>query len=149
MNKLVDQINRDLKNAMLSGDSQLVSVLKGMKNAIQYAEVDTGSKLSEEQIIKVLQKEAKKRVDAQKIYADAGDAKRAENEDYEKKIISNYLPEPLSREKVAELVDNAISEQVDVKLQDIGRIIAAVRQKSEGRADGSLIAQLVKEKLNK
>lgn len=143
------QLESDLKQAMLSRDEHRVSTLKGMKSALQYASVElgVGQELSEEQTVKVLQKESKKRTDAADIYAKAGDSVRAEKENAEKQIIDGYLPELMSEEEVSKLVDEIVAGQV-VTQQSMGKIIGEVRSKSGGLADGSLIAKLVKEKID-
>lgn len=151
MGDLSEQLNADLKKAMLSGDKELVSVLRGLKSSIQYAKVELGAdgELSEQDIQKVLQKESKKRADAMELYKKADDKQRADKEKYEKEIIDGYLPELLSEDEVSKLVDEVISEQEEVTPQIIGKVIGEVRQKSGGLADGALIARLVKERLNR
>lgn len=148
MSDLTTKLDADLKSAMLGGDKKLTSVLRGLKSALQYARVETGAELSEAEIIKVLQRESKKRAEAVKIYREAKEAERTRNEEYEKEIIDSYLPELLSEEQVVKLVDSAIDDQGELTRQNMGKIIAEVRQRSDGRADGSLIARLVKERLD-
>ena len=128
---------------------ELVSVLKGVKNSIQYAKVDkgVGSELSEEALMLILQKESKKRSDAITIYEQAGDSQRAGAEEYEKGVIDGYLPEPLGQEEIEKLAEDTIGELGASGPQDMGRVIGSIREKSEGRADGSTVAKIVKEKL--
>jgi uncharacterized protein YqeY len=149
MSELIDELERDLKSAMLAGDKKLVSVLKGIKNAIQYAKVEkgAGSELSGETLMQILQKESKKRADAIEIYEQAGDSQRAEAEEYEKKVIDGYLPEPLEEEEIKNLAEQSIRELQASGPKDMGKVIASVREKSKGRADGSIVAKIVKEKL--
>jgi uncharacterized protein len=151
MSKITDQLEADLKQAMIARDKELVSTLKGLKSSLQYATVDLGPgvELSEDQAMKILQKESKKRSDAADIYIKAGDSERTQKEQYEKKIIDAYLPELLSRDEVMKLVEEAVAENGGATQQNMGKIIAGVREKSGGLAEGSLIAQLVKEKINK
>lgn len=148
MGKLSDKLNTDLKQAMLSGDKMLVSTIKSLKSAIQYAQVAPGSgrELSEEDIQNVLKKESKKRADAIRFYEQAKDSARAEGEKSEKKIIDSYLPEPLSREQIAKMVDDVMAGQED---QNMGKIIGEVKKISNGQAEGSLIAEIVKERLSR
>lgn len=147
MSNLTDKIEADLKQAMIAGDKKLVSVLRGAKSALQYARVDAGSELSEETVVKVLQKESKKRADAISLYEKAGDNERADNEKYEKEVIDKYLPEQLSKEEITKLVDEVINTIGTVGQKDMGRIINEVRQKSNGQADGAMIAAIAKERL--
>lgn len=149
MSQLIDKLDSNLKQAMLKGDKQLVSTLRGLKSAIQYAKVDSTSntELSEEEIIRVLQKESKKRADAVDLYSKAGETERAQKEENEKKIIDEYLPEPLSTEEINKLVDEAETQFGSIEKANMGQVIGYVREKSAGRAEGSMIAILVKERL--
>lgn len=145
-----DQINRDLKEAMLSRDSRMVETLRGIKSALQYASVASGpqSDQTEEQILAVLKKESKKRNDAAELYEKAGDQDRQQKELFEKEVIQKYLPEEMSETAVAELVDRAISDIGEVDQKNMGQVIGKVKQMSGGQADGSLIAKIVKERLS-
>lgn len=149
MGKLADQLNADLKKAMLAGDKDRVSVIRGMKSALQYAQVEggAGNVLSDEQEVKVLQKESKKRMDSVDIYQKANDKERADKEKWEKEVIDGYLPELLGDEEVAKLVDEVIATQGKVTPKNMGSIISEVRQRSDGLAEGSVIARLVKERM--
>lgn len=144
-----EQINQDLKTAMLAGEKTLVTTLRGLKAAILNAEVaaqarDTG--LPEEQVVSLLQKEAKKRQESADLFGQGGNTDKQAAELAEKVVIEKYLPEQLSEEQVSQLVDEAVAE-VGSDKQKMGQAIGLVRQRSGGNADGALIARLVKEKL--
>jgi uncharacterized protein YqeY len=145
-----EKIEQDLKKAMLAGDKKTVEVLKGIKSALQYEAV-SGSvndrNLSDEQVQKVLAREAKKRLETAEIYKKAGENERAEVELAERKIIQKYLPEQLSEEEVIKIVDEEVSKVEGASPSDMGRIIGAVRGRVGASSDGALIARLVKEKL--
>jgi hypothetical protein len=151
MSKLYDKINDDLKQAMIGKDHKRVSVLKMLKSAILYSVIDSGARdqISDEQVVVILQKESKKRREAYELYAKAGDKHREEEEKYEKETIDQYLPEMLSEDQVAELVDKAIERLETVNPQMLGKIIAEVKSESKGLAEGSLIARLTKERISK
>lgn len=145
-----DQLDKDLKAAMLSGDKQRTEVLKGLKNALQYEAVAQNSaerRLSDEQISKVLAREAKKRQEAASIYQKAGESERTRTELAEKTIIENYLPERLDNAAIAELVKAEIAVAKAPTMADMGKIIGAVKAKAGSAADGATIARLVKENL--
>jgi uncharacterized protein YqeY len=147
---LKQQLDQDLKAAMLAGDSQTVSVLRGLKSAILYAEVAAGSRetgLDDQSITQVLSKEAKKRQESADLYKQGGDDSRAEAELSEKAIIEKYLPKQLSEDEVAVVVDKVFAAAGTVSQQDMGRLIGEVRTQTNGAADGALIARLVKERL--
>lgn len=147
---LKQQIDQDLKVALLAGDTLRVSVLRGLKSAILYVEVAEGARekgLNEQGIIGVLTKEAKKRQESADLYRQGGNVERADTELAEKAIIDHYLPTQLSEDAIAEIVDKVVSEIGEVSQKDMGRIIGRVREETAGAADGSIIARLVKDKI--
>src|ERR671929_50955 len=96
---LKERIDQDLKQAMLAGDKTLVTTLRGLKSAILYAEVAKGSRdkgLSDEEVVEILTKEAKKRQESADMYSQGGSAEKAEAELTEKTVIEKYLPAQLS-----------------------------------------------------
>jgi uncharacterized protein YqeY len=147
---LKQQIDSDLKQAMLAGDKTLTTILRGLKSAILYAEVDKGSRvegLSEPAIIEVLAKESKKRQESADLYAQGGNADRQHAELYEKKVIDAYLPAQLSDEQVNTLIDTAEGQLGKINQQNMGQIIGYVKQKAGPNANGATIANLVKQRI--
>lgn len=148
---LEEQIKKDLKTAMLAGDVARTETLKMVKSALLYKAVELGVRetgLSDDQVIDVLTKEAKKRHEASEMYTKAGRNVQAEAEKAELKIISEYLPKQASDEEINAVIDDVISAMNDVSLQQMGQIIGAVKSKLGATADGSRVASLVKEKLS-
>ncbi len=146
-----DQIEQDLKKAMLSGDRLKAETLKNIKNALQYEAVSLKAKeqgLNDEQIQKVLARESKKRQEAADIYKQAGEAERAKTELAEKAIIDTYLPAQADESQILAAVNDELSKLAKPSPSDMGKIIGAVKQKLGGNTDGATIAKLVKEKLN-
>jgi hypothetical protein len=142
------QIERDLKVAMLARDTSKVSALRGLKSTFLYAKVAAGTRdreLADDEAIRLLQKEAKKRDESADLYAKGGENSRAEQELSEKKIIEQYLPTKLSEDKLVEVIDSVISTNPDFNM---GQIIGEVKNKTAGTADGADIARIVKEKLS-
>ncbi|HET9850219.1 MAG TPA: GatB/YqeY domain-containing protein [Candidatus Saccharimonadales bacterium] len=147
---MVEQIERDIKTALLAGDKVKAETLKTIKSALQYEAVAKKLKLNElppEQIEQVLRRESKKRHETAQLYAGAGEQARADKEQAEKELIDSYLPEQLDETEVAKIVDEEVGRAGDVGLKDMGRLIGAVKARTGGQADGALIAKLVKEKL--
>ena len=143
-------IEADLKTAMLAGDKVLVTTLRGLKSAILYVEVAEGAReqgLSDDKVITILQKEAKKRQESADLFMQGGRPEKAEAEMVEKAVIEKYLPEQISEDEIAKLVDEAIAASGGSTLQQMGQIIGIVKQKAGTSADGALIAKLVKERL--
>jgi uncharacterized protein YqeY len=146
-----EDINRDLKAAMLSGDKDKVEVLKGLKSALQYEALNLKSEgriLSDEQTQKVLARESKKRQETAELYKNAGETERSDRELGEKQIIDVYLPKQLSEDEINKAVMEEIEKSGASSQADMGRVIGAVRGRLGASADGSVIARLVKEKLS-
>jgi uncharacterized protein YqeY len=147
---IAQQIERDLKTALLAGDKTKAETLRGLKSAIlneTIAQNARDSGLSNEQIQKIFAGEAKKRQEAADLYKQGGSQERAAAELAEKAIIEAYLPAQIDESEVAKLVDEAVSQAGQPTMADMGRIIGAVRAQVGPQADGALIAKLVKEKL--
>ena len=145
------QIDKDLKEALLSGDKAKAETLRGLKSALLNEAIAQNARdngLSDEQIQKVLARESKKRQEAADMYKQGGSDERANAELAEKAIIDNYLPEQMSETQVSKIVDEEVAKAGSPTMQDMGRIIGAVRGRAGGTADGALIARLVKEKLS-
>jgi uncharacterized protein YqeY len=144
------QIERDLKTALLSGDSLRVSTLRGLKSVLLNVKVATGKRetgLDDAEVLPLFSKEAKKRQESADMYVQGGDQVRADKELTEKKIIEAYLPAQLSEEDIAALVEKAIADTGATDTSGLGKVIAAVRAQAGATADGGTIARLAKEKL--
>lgn len=147
---LLDQINNDLKTAMLAGEKARVETLRSLKNAFLYEAVGIGAKnktLSDQEAQKVLAREAKKRAEAADLYQKANETKRANGELSEKKIIDSYLPQQLDQGDLQALVTKHIKALNASTLADMGKVIGAVKAETGAAADGATIARLVKEAL--
>jgi uncharacterized protein YqeY len=145
------QLDDDLKAAMLASDALRVDTLRGLKSTILYADVaakkrDTGG-VSDEEVMALLAKEAKKRQESADLYVKGGSQERADKELAEKQIIETYLPEQLSDEELGAMIDAITKEQGAEGVQAMGKVIGAVKAKAGTSADGAKIAQLVKERL--
>jgi uncharacterized protein YqeY len=147
-----DEIERDIKTALLAGDKVKAETLRNIKSALLNEAISQGARdtgLSDEQVQKILARESKKRQEAADLYKQGGADDRASAELAEKTIIDAYLPEQMGEGQVAKIIDEEIAEAGQVSLQDMGRIIGAVKSRTAGSADGALIARIVKEKLSR
>jgi uncharacterized protein YqeY len=145
------QIDQDLKAAMLAKDADRLSVLRGIKTAVLYEEVaknlrDVG--LDDSAVTMILQREAKKRQESADLYVKGGSQFRADKELSEKKVIETYLPDQLSDADLKVIIETAITNLGDETPAALGRIIGAVKAKAGGAAEGTTIARLVKERLS-
>ena len=144
------QLQDDVKTAMLAGDAARLETLRGLKSAILYAEVAAGKReqgLDDDEIQALFAKEAKKRQESADLYTKGGSPERAEKELSEKAIIEEYLPEQMGEDELTRIVDTVIAEQGASGMQAMGAVIGAVKKQVGISADGGLIAKLVKEKL--
>lgn len=146
---LIDQIQADLKNAQLSRDEVKVSTLRLLLSEIKNAEISKGEALSDEDIILVVQKEAKKRKEAATSFRSGGRQDLAVREENELKVLEGYLPQQLSNEELTKIVSETITELGAIGMADMGKVIGAVMGKTKGGADGTTVSNLVKEKLTK
>lgn len=148
---LKSQLDQDLRTALLAGNKTLVTTLRGLKSVILYAEVekkvrDTG--LSDEEIMALFAKEAKKRQESADLFKQGGNNEKAEAELVEKAVIEKYLPAQLSDDELAKVVDDCIAALQVTSIQAMGQVIGAVKNKVGANADGARIASLVKERLS-
>lgn len=146
---LIDQLESDLAEAMKLRDEVRTTTLRLLKSALKNYQIELGHDLTMQEALSVLQKEAKKHQDSIKQYEDAKREDLANEEKAELDVIEKYLPEQMSQDKVEKAVDSAIAELGASGPADMGKVIGLVRQKTEGQADGSMIAELAKQKLSK
>lgn len=148
---LKDQINNDLKTALLGGNRFAGEVLRGLKSVILDEEVKQNKRdsgLDDAVIEQLIAREVKKRTESAAIYDTAGRPELAANERAELEIISNYLPQQMSESEIAAVVDRVIADMGATSPSVFGQVIGAVKSELGNSADGSIIARIVKEKLN-
>jgi uncharacterized protein YqeY len=103
--------------------------------------------LHDDEELQVLQRERKRRTEASEAFRAGGREEQADAEERELAVLEEFMPEPLSEEELEEIVDDAIAEVGATSMRDIGRVMADVMPQVAGRADGSAVSQLVREKL--
>ncbi len=144
---LITQIEADVKAAMLARDSQRRDALRLILSSLRSAEKDLQRPLSDDEELQVLQRERKRRVEASEAFRAAGREEQAEKEDGELEILEEYMPAQLTEEDLERIVDDAIAENGATSMRDMGRVMADVMPQIAGRADGSAVSQIVREKL--
>ena len=148
---LKDQIQNDLKAALLGGDRFSGDVLRGLKAAILNEEVATGKRdegLADEDIEKVIAREVKKRNESATLYDQNDRSELADNERKEIEVLAKYLPEQLSEDKLREIITAKITELGVSGPQAMGQVIGSVKQQVGISADGATLARIVKELLS-
>jgi uncharacterized protein YqeY len=144
-------LEQDLKAALIAKDERTVSTLRMVKSTLLNLKVSNGtrdSELTDEAIIGVLQKEAKKRQESADLFTQGGNETKAQDELAEKQIIEKYLPTQMSEEEIAIIAQEIIDSLDEKNMSKMGQVIGQVKQKTGAAADGSVIARIVKERLS-
>ena len=144
---VVARIETDLKAARLAHDDPRRDALSLLLSSLRGAEKDLQRPLKDDEALQVLQRERKKRVEAAEAYLAAGREEQAAKEEYELEVIEEFTPPQLSEEELEEIIDDVIAEVGATSLNQLGRVMADVMPQVSGRADGSVVSQLVREKL--
>jgi len=144
---MIETIEGQLKDAMKARDAVRVAVLRLTLASLRSAEKELQRPLKSDEVLQVLQRERKRRAEAVKAFEDAGRDEQAAGERAELEVLEELLPAPLSENEVERIVDDAIAETGATSLRDLGRVMADVMPQIAGRADGSVVSQLVREKL--
>lgn len=149
---LTDQIQEELKQAQLARDEVKVSTLRLLLSEVKNAEIflrqSSGHNLSDEDVISVIQKEAKKRKESVASFRSGNREELAQKEEAELKILESYLPLQISDEELTNLVQEAITEVGATGMSDMGKVIQIVLAKVKGQVDGSRVSALAKAQLN-
>lgn len=144
---LIDQIHEQLKNAQLAREEVKVSTLRLLISEVKNSEISKGHTLSDEEILEVIAKEAKKRKESIVSFRGGGREELAQKEEAELAILETYLPQQMSDEELTKLVDQSITEIGASSIADMGKVMQAVMAKAKGLADGNRVSSLVKTKL--
>ena len=144
---LIARIEDELRTARRERDVARRDALSLILSNLRSAEKELQRELNEQEGLQVLQRERKKRIEAAEAFRDAGNEERAEAEEDELDVIEEFMPEPLSEEELESIIDDAIAESGATSMRDLGRVMADVMPQVSGRADGSAVSQLVREKL--
>jgi uncharacterized protein len=144
---LIAQLEEELRSAMRERDAARRDALRLILSSLRSAEKELQRPLSDDEELQVLQRERKRRIEAAEAFRSGGREEQAQAEDAELAILEEFMPEPLSEEELERIVDDAIAECGATSMRDLGRVMADVMPQVAGRADGSAVSQLVREKL--
>jgi uncharacterized protein YqeY len=144
---LIGEIEDELKDAMKARDAERRDALRLILNSLKSSQKELQRPLSEEEELQVLQRERKRRVEAAEAFRSGGREEQAAAEDFELEVLEEFMPEPLSEDEIDEIVDDVIAEVGATSMADLGRVMADVMPQIAGRADGSQVSQIVREKL--
>lgn len=147
---LQQEIMDAMKIAMKAKDTQALEALRAVKSALLIAQTSTGSKeeISEDEELKILQKQVKQRKDSAAIFTEQNRADLAEPELIQAAVIEQFLPKQLSAEEVAKVVNAIIAETGATSMKDMGKVMGLANAKLAGKADGKTISTIIKSRLS-
>src|SRR6266571_5608112 len=144
---LIARMEDEVKQATLARDADRRDALRLLLSSLRSAEKELQRPLSDDEEVQVLQRERKRRIEAAEAFRGGGRDEQAEKEERELAVLQEYMPTPLTEEELEEIVDDVIAEVGATSLRQLGRVMADVMPQVAGRADGSMVSQLVREKL--
>jgi uncharacterized protein len=144
---LIARLESELKEAMVARDAERRNTLRLILASLRSAEKELQRPLHDDEELQVLQRERKRRTEAAEAFRAGGREEQADTEERELAVLEEFMPEPLSEDELEEIVDDVIAEVGATSMRDIGRVMADVMPQVAGRADGSAVSQLVREKL--
>jgi uncharacterized protein len=144
---LIARLEDELKQAMVARDEERRDALRLILSSLRSAEKELQRPLHDDEELQVLQRERKRRVEAAEAFRGGGREEQAQAEERELSVLEEFMPEPLGEEELEEIIDDAIAEVGATSMRDLGRVMADVMPQVSGRADGSVVSQLVREKL--
>ena len=146
---IFDKINNDIKQAMLAKEKERLEALRAIKAAFLLAKTEGGnSDLTAEKEIAIIQKLVKQRQDAAEIYKTQNRPDLYEPENFQAKVISEYLPEQLSEDKIKEIVAEIVNELGATSIKDMGKIMNAASAKLAGQTDNKTLSSIIKTMLS-
>jgi uncharacterized protein YqeY len=144
---LIARIEDELTVAMKERDTARRDALRLILSSLRSAEKELQRPLHDDEELQVLQRERKRRVESIEAFEAAGREEQAAKEEAELEVLEEFMPEQLDEEELERIVDDAIAEVGATSIRDLGRVMADVMPQIAGRADGSAVSQLVREKL--
>lgn len=144
---ITDKVQKDMVAAMKAGDKELVAALRMILAPLQMGGKEAKGEFGEQQAIAVLMTEKKKRQQAAEAFRGGGATDRALKEESEAAIIERYLPQAMSSDELAALVDDAITAAGAAGPKDMGKVMSHLMPKVAGRADGKVLSEMVKNRL--
>jgi uncharacterized protein len=144
---LIDDVQQEMFSAMKAREAQETAALRLALSALKSAAIDARHDLSDDEAVAVLQREARKRREAEQIYRDAGRAERADQEAYERSVLERFLPAGLDPAELARLVDEAVAASGASGPRELGKVMGRLMPQVKGRADGNEVRRLVLERL--
>ena len=144
---LIDDVQQAMFQAMKARRGDEVAALRLALSALKSAAIDARRDLSDDEAVAVLQREARKRREAEQAYRDAGRPERADREAFERSVLDRFLPSMLEPAELARLVDEAVAATGATGPKELGKVMGRLMAQVKGRADGNEVRRLVLERL--
>jgi uncharacterized protein len=144
---LIARLEKELTAAMMDRDTERRDALRLILSSLRAAEKELQRPLHDDEELQVLQRERKRRLESAEAFRAAGREQQAGAEEAELAVLEEFMPAPLSEEELERIVDDVIAEVGATSMRDLGRVMADVMPQIAGRADGSAVSQIVREKL--
>jgi uncharacterized protein YqeY len=145
---LEERLVEEMKVAMKSSDKLRLSTIRMIRSTIKNKEIELRKPLDDETIQRVIQGMVRKGEESLEQFRLGGRVDLVEKESKEIEVLKSFLPQPLTQEEVVKIIDQTIEETQVTSLKDLGKVMKSVMSKLQGKADGKLINQLVKERLS-
>ncbi len=148
---LKDKIQEDLKQAMMDKAEEKLSTIRMLKSALQYHEIQKGGagyEATDEDVVEVVGREIKKRRESIEMFEKGNRQELADKEKRELEVLQSYLPEQMSEDDIRKLVEETIATTGATTMQDMGKVMGALSEKTKGKAEGSVVSSIVREKLS-
>ncbi len=145
---LGERLIEEMKQAMRSNEKLRLSTIRMIRSAVKNKEIELRKQLGDEEIFKVIQGMVRKGEESLEQFEAGGRMDLVEKERSEIEILKSFLPQPISQEEILRIINESIEETHASSLKDLGKVMKSVMPKLEGKADGKLINQLVKERLS-
>ncbi|MCB5250495.1 MAG: GatB/YqeY domain-containing protein [Candidatus Cloacimonadales bacterium] len=142
------RINNDIKEAMRQRDTHKLEVLRILKSEMQNKEIELKKKLTDAEIISLIQKAVKSKEQANVLFHQGNRDDLVEKGKAEIDILRTYLPIPLTEDELSQIIDKSINDLDAKTIKEMGAVIKAVKEQVGSRADGSIISSIVKQKLS-
>ena len=147
MADLKQRINDDTREAMRARDKERVAALRMILAAVKQKEVDSRTELDDAGVLAVLEKMARQHQDSIEQFEKAGRNDLVEKERFELDVVRTYLPEPLDEAEIARIIDETVAETGAASVKDMGKVMAAIKPRLQGRADMSAVSARVRARL--
>lgn len=147
MSALKDRISEQVKTSMRARELEKVKVLRNVQSVIKQIEIDRQIELDDAGVLEILQKQLKQRQESLTVFQDNGREDLAQKEQFEIDIINDFMPQQMSDAELAALINEEINAQGASSMQDMGKVMGALKAKTAGRADPAVMSQLVKKAL--